>query len=87
MHLDQDQDHQRREIDSAEIGEHAPDRPVERRGEPVDRDAKVRTPLRAGVEHVEGEQPAQDTWMMITQVRMLEQEVGDVDEREKHGPA
>ena len=39
-HLDQDQDHQRREIDSAEIGEQAPDRPIERRGETVERDAK-----------------------------------------------
>ena len=38
MHLDQDQDHQRREIEAAEIGQDAPDRPVERRGDPVERD-------------------------------------------------
>src|SRR5205814_9676713 len=59
-HLDQDQDDQRRKVDSAKVRQDAANRPVERRGDPVDRDREGADPVRAGVEHVEGEQPAQD---------------------------
>ena len=58
--LDQDDQHDRREIEAAEIGHDLADRPVERRRDPIERDGERANARRAGVEDVEGEQPAQD---------------------------
>ena len=83
--LDEDQDHQRREVDPAEVRKDAADRPVERRGDAVDCDGEGAHALRAGVENVEGEQPAQNDLADDDPGDDAEQQVGDVDEGDEHG--
>src|SRR6478672_3033782 len=83
-HLDEDEDDERREVDPAEIRKDAADRPIEWRRDAVDRDGQGAHPARAGVEHVEGEQPAQDDLGDDDPGDDAEQQVGDIDESNEH---
>ena len=82
--LDQQQQHQRREIDPAEVGQHLADRPVERRGEPIERAEEGADAAGAGVEDVEGEQPAEDDLDDDDPAEHAEQEVEDLEEGKQH---
>jgi hypothetical protein len=68
----------------AEIGEDPPDRPVKRRGQPVDGDGEAPHSVRARVEHVKGEKPAQHHLDDDHPGEDGKQKVCDVDEGNEH---